>query len=781
MSYPISENAERVNAEVIGEYLSYLFEHVDWSEGGIISVIGIGEKGTKSEGVLRDRQFVPADAMTSSVLLHARRWAQYEGGTFIVPAVVNAGAVITGDVQLDKIQAFTALMVDLDSGDTAAKLAHAETALGQASMIVNSGGRTAEDSPKIHAYWKFLEPSADIARIAAARKLLAQKVGGDQAFGRATQIIRVPGTLHCKNSQANPVELTRIIAAEYDVDDLIAAIEEMAFAEGVNPPQTVQPTLSGMDFSGGAGRLYDAPVVTALTEPIHEGGVEDRNRWTEFSRVAGLEIANARKGVQTLERARELTYAWMMAKMDPPWPLERFTTEFTGVLKADITHHGPVPEPVISVESVVPPRLDSERVRTTDDLLSWAAIKRSSQHPAPEKTLVKGLLFAGKKHMLVAEGGAGKTFLCMDLALSLACASADHPQEWTGMPVLPDAYGGTVIMITAEDDVHELDRRWHRIDPDMRRRKLAGDRLIALPMDNLGGAFPLAAVNPATRQAGMSQQWAEMYSAIRGIRDRGGHISAIIIDTLNATLHGDENSALVISEYLRVLAPIVGDLRAAVLVTHHVRKPGAEPIKEPSDMLAAVRGSGALTNGMRMVLGVWPTHDYYRRMKAMAMEPKRGQMFSMATIKWNAADADLDTRTLLRGDSGLLADVTVKERASRGSHYEQEAWMEFCIGWYADNRVFFTRTGANGVYNQRAKLHPCLRVLGRADLEIMVDRLLQKKTLITRIVDNAGKTMDRLDLASKANVTRYVDTTKAVECDYAFYYYDHGWDEVREK
>src|SRR3546814_16110809 len=92
-------------------------------------------------------------------------------------------------------------------------------------------------------------------------------------------------------------------------------------------------------------------------------------------------------------------------------------------------------------------------------------------------------------------------------------------------------------------------------------------------------------------------------SAISGIRDRGGWVSAVIVDTLNATLHGEENSAAVIQEYVRAIAPICGELGAAFVVTHHIRKQGKEPIRDLDDMNEASRGSTALQAAVRMVLG----------------------------------------------------------------------------------------------------------------------------------------------------------------------------------
>ena len=215
--YPITANAALYDPKQAEEYLAMLFRNVDWQEGQVISVLGIGEKGTPQEGVFRERQIVPP-AFVGLAHKHLKRWAGHEVAGFIVPAVLHAAAQDKGDVTLDKVAALTAIVLDIDSGDVSAKAKLVTEPLGKPSMTVASGGMTEEGKLKAHLYWLFNEPCEDVERVAALRKTLAAKTGGDQSFGRATQVVRVPGSVHAKHSTPSVCRILDRSDAEYRLD-----------------------------------------------------------------------------------------------------------------------------------------------------------------------------------------------------------------------------------------------------------------------------------------------------------------------------------------------------------------------------------------------------------------------------------------------------------------------------------------------------------------------------------------------------------------------------------
>ncbi len=94
---------------------------------GEITAYGSGDKPSYPE-----RGFSPPEKIGDVAVRAARRNANGVGA-FIVPAIVSGAALDSGDVAADKILAFTALCLDIDSGDIAAKVAFVTRALGEPS------------------------------------------------------------------------------------------------------------------------------------------------------------------------------------------------------------------------------------------------------------------------------------------------------------------------------------------------------------------------------------------------------------------------------------------------------------------------------------------------------------------------------------------------------------------------------------------------------------------------------------------------------------------------
>src|SRR3546814_11045217 len=103
-------------------------------------------------------------------------------------------------------------------------------------MVVYSGGTTDSGHPKLHVYFALTEPTAETARVGRLRHVLAGKCGGDPAFQRITQIIRVPGTVHAKGGIARTVSIAQHDRKrEYDLEDLAERVEELPPMPGVEP------------------------------------------------------------------------------------------------------------------------------------------------------------------------------------------------------------------------------------------------------------------------------------------------------------------------------------------------------------------------------------------------------------------------------------------------------------------------------------------------------------------------------------------------------------------
>jgi len=760
------------NIATITAYIDRLFRCWDWSQGGLIALRGIGEKGTPKEGVFRENKLIsPASPFyLSQIETHASRWGQNSIASFLLPGIVSSRSVIDGDVKEDKIEAFTALCVDIDSGNVEEKLDHCREWIGEPSFVVLSGGQTELAHDKVHAYWCLNAPTDAIAEVGRLRKLLAAKVGGDRSFGRPAQVIRVAGSIYGKGGVHKPVTIALDSGLSYDFHDLADGIEGMEWMEGCEPPELAQVSLpsmdqsGAMDFSGGAGKDLNR-LEGALTTPVAAGGDGEETRWSRFNQVAGHYIHCAREGKMTLDEARELVHGWMVANMQPPWPEPRFAQEWTGLLNKDRLAKGEFGEPASIAKDFGLPepaahKTGIEKIESAADLLSWAVVNRSSESPAARIDLVDNMIVAGQRHLLVAEGGAGKTFLCMDLALKVASSCPDYPTNyWLGQMMTPESHDATAVMFTAEDNQAALDRRWARIDPDMKLRRRAGDRLLVVPMDNIGGSFPLVMNKPHGGGAVMATpEWANMIRVLYELRDQGRKIKLVVIDTLNATLHGEEASAEVIAQYMRALAPITAELGAALIITHHVRK--ARDDKKVADadaMLDAIRGSAAIKDNVRVAIGVWRAPDYKRRMRLMGLPEEDKRLYCAEIVKANEPMYK-GAKYLLRQNSGLLEDVSLAlGQLVDTIEVENMAWLRFIIERYAEEQGFwFTKHGTgSGMTIMRHLLPPHMRKMSRNEIVAILDKMLDMGILISCKVRGGGSTQAVFfDLAENYNKPR---------------------------
>lgn len=720
------------NRADLAAYLSMIFDYVE--NGTCIALRGTGEKGTTGEGGFVEAVIAPAIASqfdVDRIFGHVQRWSQFGRASFLVPAAIDMMALEDKKATEDRILAFTTILVDIDTGDTKAKLAHAVKYLDRPTMIVHSGGTTDEGNPKIHAYWRFTEASDAVDKIAAARKLLAQKIGGDASFGRSTQVIRIPGSIYAKNGVQKSCMIVENTGYEYEASDLLRLIDEMPVMEGLPAPKQLALG-TGLVFS--PEQPLDRHKV--LTSQVHEGAVDEYTRWDGFNKAAGGFIYQARRGDITGDEAEDMARNWMLAQMVPPWPEQRFRTEWQSLVAHDLRAKGPFAGPPVPLNQAMR-QTGSDIIDVTPNgigihtaepakLAQWQVSDWSMGDRPKRRFLVDGLVMAGKSHMLAAEGGAGKTFLLLDLALKLSTHSPGDDNYWCGMP-LTDIAGGAVVMFTTEDDKDELHIRLSEIDP-YNRRAAAKDRLVIIPTINIGGAFPLVEREKSSGSARIGVEWGRWLDQLRAVAQLQP-IKLVVIDTLNTTLHGEENNATVINEYVQAASAIVcGELGAALIVTHHVRKPGEKTkIYTPEDMKNSIRGSTALIGAFRVALGIWHAPDFKERLVKIGQEPKRGRLYNFAVVKANNPEMCFETRTMLRQPNGLLNDITDSEkRMAAATSGQAEAWLVHTVAHAAEVGHPFTIKGLkkkppNG---RKHQLPAMLQSLTERDMEDLAMALI---------------------------------------------------------
>jgi hypothetical protein len=229
-----------------------------------------------------------------------------------------------------------------------------------------------------------------------------------------------------------------------------------------------------------------------------------------------------------------------------------------------------------------------------------------------------------------------------------------------------------------------------------------------------------------------------------------------VIDTLNTTLHGEENSATIVNEYAKLIAPICGQLGAALIVTHHIRKQDSKfPIKTLDDMASSVRGSSALPAAFRVVFGLWHATTFGKVMPALGLEPKAKALWNFGVLKANNPEMMDGIRYMLRNDVGLFDDVTDRaDEALTGEDAQREEWLVAAIDEAAEAGVPYRATGKDsqgGMYARRQELHESLRNGARTKLPEMLQELeddgrIQRVTVDLMRVSGGAKRIEVYDL-----------------------------------
>ena len=694
----------------VDSYLSVVFGSCP--NQGFVNLRGIGEKGTPQEGKFREDIFIDLaaiggkpEALVAEVSRHVTRWNENGIGSFIVPAILSAPK---GEAK--NVQAFGSIVVDIDSGDIPEKMITLENTLGPPTAVVYSGGITPEGHQKRHAYWTLDNLCQDITGLIKLRHRIALGGGGDMMFGlgvvsnpfgRAHQPVRIAGSVHNKNSKRTPVTIQPISMHSYQVVDLIVAAEHL-------PLPADMPVLSDEP-----GTPQEPREPLAIDEKVHAGGEGATTRWATFNRVAGYYISLVRKGDYTMDQAKELARTWVELNMVPPWSQATFQAEFAGLANKDRAEKGEILEVVYHQKELI--------------LKDWVVRKWDKGPLEPRRFLVSNLVMDGKHQLFVAEGGAGKTFLMLDLAIKVATWTPGCSNTWLGHKV---NYGGSVVYMTTEDDREELRRRMNDIDPD-NTRAASEDKLIIIPLIEAGGSFALVEKDQRTGSSTSSERWKDALKQMAAIPD----LKLFMLDTLNSTLHGEENAAIIINEFVRELTKVRGATAEmpTILVSHHIRKQGDDPIRNAEDMLASIRGSSALPAAFRAVIGMWHCSDYDRRMAAMDLAPERGMLYKIAIVKKNNPEMLKGELTLHRQQCGLMADVTAQDRYSDINFNEHHAWLFAAIREAAHAGHPYSREGKNSksaLYMRRNELPDIFSHTGPAEFARLVDNLLMNGELV---------------------------------------------------
>lgn len=533
--------------EQIAQFMQVVFGYCD----GLIPVRSFIDKGQGIDGRPHNI-WLEADQAAPEKMATFATWASREGAAvYVIPGTVAA----SGQAKAAEILQMQTVVVDLDTGDIAAKRAHLERHLGAPTMVVESGGVTPKGQRKAHVWWALTEPAEgeDIARVCRLRGDIAAKIGGDMHFRSAHQPIRVAGSVYYKNSLKTQVRIVELNAAhERDLAEFIEAVADMPPAPGISlQPEFSHPDKPGMD--------------DVLVTPVREGAQDDWSRFEGASAAIGHFIRMVHEGRMTKDGGWEGICGYNAAMLRPQWPVERLKRESERLWERHVEKYGP---PLIRLTNGAPGPEDMPAF-TLGALLD-------DQSPMPEDIIAPRVLTPGGLLVLGGAPKVGKSDLLISWLVHMAA----------GVPFL----GFTpprplrIFYLQAEIQYHYLRERLKQIalPPDV--LAAARDTFVATPklkmlLDDEGSARVARAVQTAFPETPPDILCVDpIRNLFDGGPDGGGE---------------NDNTAMMffLKERVEVLRDHI-DPDCGVILIHHTKKLSKQQVKD--DPFLALSGASAL-------------------------------------------------------------------------------------------------------------------------------------------------------------------------------------------
>nr|MCR5137976.1 AAA family ATPase [Oscillospiraceae bacterium] len=197
----------------------------------------------------------------------------------------------------------------------------------------------------------------------------------------------------------------------------------------------------------------------------------------------------------------------------------------------------------------------------TDELPDMEALSKYKDNPpALPEELISGILRRGHKMLVSGSSKAGKSFLLMELCVSIA-----EGKPWLGFPVKK----GRVLYVNLEIDPASAINRFYKIYAALGLKPQHEEDIL---LWNLRGhAVPLDQLVP---------------KLIRRVRDQ--RLDAIVIDPIYKVITGDENNASEMGAFCNQFDKICAETGCSTIYCHHHSK-GVQGAKRAMDRAS---GSG---------------------------------------------------------------------------------------------------------------------------------------------------------------------------------------------
>lgn len=325
------------------------------------------------------------------------------------------------------------------------------------------------------------------------------------------------------------------------------------------------------------------------------------------------------------------------------------------------------------------------------------------------RDVIHGRLPAGKVVLLAGAGGAGKSFLLLQVAEAIQNSTG----KAFGDAISGQYNGRPCILLFGEDDRSSLDLRLKVI-----RSKQGGKPVehsgIYVPCPDLDQSARLFVRDDYTRNIVPTEMFEWLEKTVELEAAAHGGVALIAIDTFTALLGVDANSPEDVQGCYNYLARLARRHDCCVLVTHHLNKGSAQ------DSRQKIRGSTAIVDGVRAAYTIEQVDsgEAANLLKSAQLEPGRDLL--RVTLQKDNLGLSRGPIYFMRESDGYLREVSDKISGQDGP----EAALLAIIRNFNEKGVAVKKTGEQGLYNLSADDWPKeLKIKGR--LNTLANTLIQ--------------------------------------------------------
>ncbi len=547
---------------------------------------------------------------------------------------------------------------DADDDQQVSAAKEAYRAANVVPPVVVVTGRT--PSRRAQFWWPLENPITDIDVLRGLLRGIASVLGTDPKVCTGKQLMRLAGGLAWPkpNKPGRVLERTELLvvdhaAREFIVEQLLTAFPPIVkSAPGEIADIVMAPTgalgLTEKVMDGREGyafRLVRATLRELIGTTGSEPTADELYREAAPIFLARADQVRPGRGPEFLkQKCVEAIHAYNEGAIPGMGSLEEAVLGWAERAKKNVIG--------IPITEEFQEDISDDRVAPkTFDLTAWSADAYAGPAP-PIEWLCEGTIPLGAPVLFASMGGLGKSFMALDLGLTIAVGVASSIKLRTilGGSVIQT---GSVVILSAEDSRDSIHRRLERIDPQ-RRRMTNPERLMVVPMPDIGGPKPLVANDG--KALSLTPAFFSLQDELCAIPD----LRLIVIDPLQAFVLADINADPAVGQFMwSAFAAICAKTGATLIACHHMRKDGGAGITTADQAREAIRGSTALVDGARLSYALWKAsgedaRDMCARLD-IEFEPER--IAFGAVVKAND-EANRTLQTYAREASGLLVDVT---------------------------------------------------------------------------------------------------------------------------